>query len=313
MNGPQFTAGKIGQAMWLPGVRDYMSLNPATLTELDFGSTLGGDAVDFSAAMWIRQDNFLSDPAVFSNKDWDNGDNTGINWAVKGNGIFDLNTKGDVGVAPRPGHGRQQRAADGRRLESRGDDRRPRRRHAVVHQWRQHGDDPRSRRTAISMAALPWNVGQDGTGQYGVEFTGAVDELAIWRRALSAAEAGQLWNGGAGINLGDQVVELRLKLVIDRDSGRDDDRKQHRRSAGPSSAIRSLPPRARFNRPAWTPIAGRLDDAGNGTIDADDNWVVLTAPESKTDLSEVSFGTGTIPAGAKVRLGAGVWRKVLPG
>ena len=36
-----------------------------------------------------------------------------------------------------------------------------------------------------------------------------------------------------------------------------------------------------FNRTAWTPIAGRLDDAGNGTIDPDDNWVVLTAPGSR--------------------------------
>src|SRR6188768_3624816 len=73
VNGPQFTAGKIGQAMWLPGVRDALTLNPATLTELDFGSTVGGDAVDFTASMWIRQDNFLSDPAVFSNKNWANG------------------------------------------------------------------------------------------------------------------------------------------------------------------------------------------------------------------------------------------------
>lgn len=307
VNGPQFTAGKIGQGMLLTGVRDYMSLDPATLTELDFGSTVGGDAVDFSAAMWIRQDNFLTDPAVFSNKDWDNGDNTGINWAVKGNGVFDLNTKGNVGVRRD-----LDTAANSVPL--------------TVGAWNlvvmtvdrdgptrlfingvNTGTIPASSLGDFN-GGLPWVIGQDGTGQYGVEYTGAVDELAIWRRAISPAEAGQLWNGGAGINLGDLAVELRLKLVVDRDSGR-------MTIENNTGAVQNVigyqigSAAGAFNRTAWKPIAGRLDDAGNGTVDPDDNWVVLSPSTTKKDLSEVSLGEAAIGAGAKIDLGVGVWEK----
>lgn len=307
VNNPGFTAGKIGQAMSLTGTRDYMSLNPTALAELDFGSTTAGDAVDFSASMWIRQDNFLSDPAVLSNKDWDSGANTGINWAVNGNGIFDLNTKGDVGARRD-----LDTAANSAQLP--------------VGQWNlvvmtvdrdgptrlyingvNTGTIPLSSQGDFN-GGLPWNIGQDGVGDYGVEFTGAVDELAFWRRALSPAEASSLWNGGAGINLGATTVESRLKITVDRDSGK---LTLVNKTGVPQDLIayQITSAAGTFNRGGWTPIAGRLDAAGNKSVDADDNWVVLTAANSVSDLSEASLGAGTIPSGATVDLGAGVWQK----
>ena len=63
-----------------------------------------------------------------------------------------------------------------------------------------------------------------------------------------------------------------------------------------------------FNRNSWTPIAGRLDDAGDGSIDPDDDWLVLTAANSVVDLSEVSLGAGSIAGGAAINLGA-AWAK----
>ena len=63
-----------------------------------------------------------------------------------------------------------------------------------------------------------------------------------------------------------------------------------------------------FNQSGWTPIAGRLDDAGDGTIDSDDDWLVLTAANSVGDLSEVSLGAGSIAGGASINLGA-AWAK----
>ncbi|RIK78126.1 MAG: hypothetical protein DCC67_11915 [Planctomycetota bacterium] len=300
VNGPQFTTGKIGKAMYLPGVRDYMSL-PAT-AELDFGTT-----TDFTFSMWIRQDDFLSDPAVLSNKDWDSGDNTGINWAVKGNGIFDLNTKGsggarrDLDTAANSGqlpvgawsHVAMTVDRDGAtRLYINGIN---------------TGTVPVTSQGSFN-GSLPWNIGQDGTGQYGVEFTGAVDELAVWRRALSGAEASQLYNNGNGLDLAPLIVDSRLKLVIDRNTGD----VTLRNNTGQSQSVigYQITSSAGALRPAsWTPIAGRLDSTGDGSVDADDRWVVLTHSSSSSDLSEASLGTATLAPGARIPLGQGVWTR----
>ena len=306
VNGPQFAAGKIGSAMWLPGVRDYMSLNPATLADLDFGSTVAGDAVDFSVSMWIRQDNALADPAVFSNKNWNNGGNTGVNWAVNGNGVFDLNTKGDVGVrrdldtaANTASLGVGTWSLVVMTVDRDGPTR-------LYINGVNTGTIPATSAGDFN-GGLPWNVGQDGTGAYGVEFTGAVDELAIWRRALSGSEAGQLWNGGAGIALGGLVVESALKLVVNRDTGRMTI--ENNTGAPQDIAAYQIDSTAGALNPAsWTPIAGRLDGTGSGAID-DERWIRFSRAGSTTDFSEGSLGAGTIPAGGRVELGLGAWEK----
>ena len=149
-----------------------MSLNPVTLTELDFGTT-----ADFSISMWIRQDDFANDPAVLSNKNWANGGNTGVNWAVKGNGIFDLNTKGSTGTRLDLDTA-QNSTSLGVGVWS----------HVLMTIDR---DGPTKlyingvNTGTINLSSpgtfngsLPWNIGQDGTGNYSVELTGAVDELA---------------------------------------------------------------------------------------------------------------------------------------
>jgi len=302
INSPQFAPGKIGQGMSLTGVKDYMSLNPTTLTELNFGTT-----TDFSISMWIRQDDFANDPAVLSNKNWGNGANTGINWAVKGNGIFDLNTKGSTGTRLDLDTA-QNSASLGVGVWS----------HVLMTIDR---DGPTKlyingvNTGTINLSspgtmngALPWNIGQDGTGAYGVEFTGAVDELAFWRRSLTPTEAGQLWNSGAGIDLGAQVVDSRLRLVVDRDSGAMTI-KNNTGATQPIIGYQITSDAGTFNRSGWKPIAGRLDDAGNGTVDVDDDWVVLTAANSISDLSEVSLGAGSLANGASVNIGSGVWTK----
>ena len=307
VNSPSFAAGKIGQAMSLTGTRDYMTLNPATLTDLNFGDTTMGTTTDFSVSMWIRQDNNVSDPAVFSNKDWNNGNNTGINWAPKGNGIFDLNTKGSTGVR-RDLDTAANSASLGVgiwSLVTMTVDR-----DAQTKLYINGVNTGTIPVTSIGSfnAGLPWNVGQDGTGNYSVEFTGAVDELAIWRRALTPTEASQLWNSGAGIALGDQIVESTLKLVIDRQTGA----MQIENNTGqPQDLIgyQITSQAGTFNQAGWTPITGRLDAFGDGSIDIDDPWIVATSASSVSDLSELSLGTGTIPDGVTVELGNGNWAK----
>ena len=306
VNNPGFELGKIGQAMSLSGAGDYMSIDPALYPELDFGSTVAGNDVDFSMSMWIRQDDFLSDPAVLSNKDWSSGNNTGINWAVKGNGIFDLNTKGDSGARRD-----LDTAANSFPLS--------------VGNWNlvvmtvdrdgptelyingiNTGTIPVTSEGSFG-GGLPWNIGQDGTGAYSVEFTGAVDELSIWRRALDASEADQLWNSGNGIDISSQLTENVLKLVVNRDSGRmtiennttlDQDIK----------AYSIVSQAGTLNQSFWQTITGRFDASGDGSVDDDGNWVVLTGSASVSDLSEAALGTGTIVDGAGIDLGPGVWQ-----
>ena len=50
-------------------------------------------------------------------------------------------------------------------------------------------------------SSLPWNIGQDGTGAYAYNLDGDIDEMAIWKRALTLDEIRQLYNNGSGLDL----------------------------------------------------------------------------------------------------------------
>jgi hypothetical protein len=47
-------------------------------------------------------------------------------------------------------------------------------------------------------SVYPLNIGQDGTGKYEYNLNGAIDDLAIWNRALSYEEVMMLYAGGTG-------------------------------------------------------------------------------------------------------------------
>ena len=51
-------------------------------------------------------------------------------------------------------------------------------------------------RGARFVSGLPIHLGQDGTGRYGHNFNGFLDELAFWKRALSDAEIQSLYRAG---------------------------------------------------------------------------------------------------------------------
>lgn len=55
----------------------------------------------------------------------------------------------------------------------------------------------------------------------------------------------------------------------------------------------------------WQPIAGRLDDAGDGSFDPVGSWLVLSETGSLTDLSEgvLSGNGGTLAAGELLSIG----------
>jgi hypothetical protein len=50
-------------------------------------------------------------------------------------------------------------------------------------------------------STLPWNIGQDGTGNYAWNLAADLDDVAVWRRALSIDEIRRVYNNGAGAEL----------------------------------------------------------------------------------------------------------------
>lgn len=67
--------------------------------------------------------------------------------------------------------------------------------------------------TLIDSRGMSINTGSSDGGQIGARiqpteyFSGYIDEVGVWNRALSAAEVSQLYNNGAGLNpLGKSVV-----------------------------------------------------------------------------------------------------------
>jgi hypothetical protein len=87
----QFTDGRFGQSVT---VAQYgggiVRLNQ------DLGALFSTNR-DFAMSMWMKYESFTGDPAFFSNKNWNSGNNTGINLALQnlGGGSLDLNTKTD--------------------------------------------------------------------------------------------------------------------------------------------------------------------------------------------------------------------------
>lgn len=177
-----YTAGRTGQALVLSGAQ-YATL-PATYTDLKFGAD-----TSFTIAFWIQaRTQWTSDPVLISNKNWNSGSNAG--WAIAcqsnaaNNNTWQWNLKGallarkdfDSGGVIRTGswhhiaisHNRTGNAdfyADGVPLGS----------------------------VALSGAgdvdtAFPIQIGRDGNGGNALNVTMAMDDLKIWRRALTSAE-----------------------------------------------------------------------------------------------------------------------------
>ncbi len=164
---------------------------------VDFGPNAGSDnhislgalplgTTDFTVEFWYKAAGVGSDPSIFSNKDWGSGSNTGLNIAIQGGGSnIDINFKGDTG--PRVdmnitsidfttgwNHIAISFDRDGDMT-------------AYV-----NGINVVSTSIAGSVGDLssvyPFNVGQDGTGTYGGQIEGQMDDLRIWNDIRTETE-----------------------------------------------------------------------------------------------------------------------------
>jgi len=185
---PSYIAGLHGQAVLLDGSDDYVTLGSPT--DLQFGND-----TDFTISLWLAVDSNGGDPAIISNKDWDSGGNDGWGIFSGGNGDdFKANQAADGSRTDTGFHDLHNRSLSDARF------------HHIAAVFDRDGDIDLYRDGFLidSAAMIPGladvlgnsiNIGQDGTGSYGDDFEGAIDDLAIWRRALSDEEVAILAAG----------------------------------------------------------------------------------------------------------------------
>ncbi len=165
---------------------EYIRFSNA-LSDLQFGA-----ATDFSVSVWAQrvinpQSTGIDDPSIIGNKDWNGGGNPG--WVLfDRDEAWGWNWKGADG-ARRDFDGRPLPAGEWHNI-------------SVTHDrdglasFYHDGTFLGSRNIAGSgnidtnalATPLTTNVGQDGTGTYTPKLTHNLDDLGIWRRALSGAE-----------------------------------------------------------------------------------------------------------------------------
>ncbi len=200
---PTIEAGRIGSgAVHISNAKDGSFFNYVTLgvpAELNFGGT-----TDYTISAWIKVNSKSGDPSFLSNKDWRSGGNAGYVLFVGGGGNFSWNYK----------------PSGGARVDSGGTGINDAAWHHVAVSYDRDGnaltfvDGVLTSTTPIAPAAetldsgLATNIGQDGTGSYtdggGVEIDAFMDDVAIWRRAVTAFEIQRVYQFGTnGVKVSD--------------------------------------------------------------------------------------------------------------
>jgi hypothetical protein len=214
--------GKIGNALLWTEPQGQPETNYVTLgIPADLHMV---DSVSFSASFWYKANtnNRAGDPAILANKDWDSGSNLGFVIWQQGNGLRynyreldvagELNTRKDsatsatiedgnwhhcVVVFNRGGSGATY--VDGNLITVASLLTAAPAAVGGVYAPTTIDCDPPTNRVATSTGA--WNIGEDGSGWYGkhdnVGITNAmIDDLGIWRRALTPAEVQAIYIAG---------------------------------------------------------------------------------------------------------------------
>ncbi|HTH46290.1 MAG TPA: CHRD domain-containing protein [Candidatus Limnocylindria bacterium] len=211
MNTPVFEAGFLGKAVHITNKKDgskdaYVSLGYPDV--LKFGDELTG--TDYTVSFWVKQLEQNDDQAYIANKDWNSSDHPGWGIFSQSGGqariqITGPTTAGKFSAKP-PGTtlndttwhlltvavhrtGTVNSYFDGVQVSA----------DALAVKGSIDTDD----------AGLAVNIGQDGTGGYtdggSAEIDFSIDDLGIWRRALTADEAAAVYLRGLAGKALDQV------------------------------------------------------------------------------------------------------------
>lgn len=201
-----YVPGRIGQALSYSSLKDGSSFNYVTFgnpEDLNFSTD-----VDFSFSFWTRFTSWTGDPSFIGNKNWNSGGNQGYVIATAGNGGLQWN------MAP----ARNDYDSPGGLLNDTNW-------HHIVVTFQRTGltstyldgnllnsTPSGAARDLNPPAGLTTNVGQDGTGRYtdggGVGIAdGLIDDLGVWRRAITEPEVKAIYKAAlAGKDLAQAAV-----------------------------------------------------------------------------------------------------------
>lgn len=210
-----YVAGRQGQALVLSGSQ-YASF-PANLTDLQFGSN-----VNFTVAFWIQcATPWTSDPVIISNKNWSSGTNQG--WAIAcqslaaNNNTWQWNWKG--AAASRKDFDAGGAIIDGTNWH-----------HIAISHTRNGNAEFYADGNLIGTVSiagsgsidtgLPLNLGRDGNGGNALNTAMAIDDLKIWRRALTVSEIRSLVPAPTPDLLSNLVLEMKFDGNSNDTSGR---------------------------------------------------------------------------------------------
>jgi hypothetical protein len=219
VGGPTLVAGKIGQAMKFTTTQDGSTIQYATLGYPDDLKFV--DTVDFSVSFWANYTQSVDDPPFISNKNWASSGNPGWGIFTQDNGHYRVNTTGTGGTKYDLGSGSTPLVRDGTwhhivLSHARG---------AIVSVYTDGvltSTSPDLTTGSIDTDGLGYavNIAQDGRGIYtdvgSAGITNAlIDDVGIWRRAISAQEALAVYTAGQnGKDLSQAVVVTKVMLSV---------------------------------------------------------------------------------------------------
>ncbi|WDE09194.1 alkaline phosphatase family protein [Thalassomonas viridans] len=201
-------SGKFGQYVAIDGSEEYLTLGKPQALDFDYDT-------DFTLLTWYRVggDQF-GDPVIIGNKNWNSGSNRGtLLLANEGNGddvginlASDSVDRKDIDPVDYSFHGWWLLAAtfdrDGVATLYAGS---PQGKlHIIAGGIKDVGD---------LTSSLDWNIGQDGTGSYRYNLKADLDDMAIWRRALTLDEIRTIYNRGAGLEIR-RILENDLPVYL---------------------------------------------------------------------------------------------------
>jgi hypothetical protein len=274
---PTFVAGKIGQAFQYTTTIDASIQEYATLgypSDLQLDSTN-----DFSVSFWANYTNQSDDLPFISNKDWNSSSDPGWGIFTQTGGNFRVNVAGPNGGADK--YSETDTPSD---LKD-GNwhnivvsfQRAPAGSSAFVYEYldgvlvSKHPMDVAGSIDTYSLAfaneqgvasdnQTTWavNIGQDGTGVYhdggsAYDIDAMIDDLGIWRRALTAKEAAGIYTAGqSGKDLTQAAITTTTAtLTATVSSG-------NLLITWPGGASVELETTPSLSPEAWTPVAGTL-------------------------------------------------------
>jgi hypothetical protein len=179
---PSFVTGRLNQAINFDGTNQYLNLGSTNQTKFGTG--------DFTVSFWIRSSTVSGDPVIIGNKDWNSGDNTGWALSLQSNGSMMWNftpsgqSRSDAyisGVADNDWHfitvshqrnGNATLYKDGAEVSS-----------IAI-----------SSKTGTINTTYPTAIGQDGTLNYSSRLNANIDQMQLFKRALSATEVQDMFS-----------------------------------------------------------------------------------------------------------------------